>query len=176
MTETKFNTVKDMLSLLASNLESTNQHLRIHAATLQGARTRGSKTKLPFYTCIHPDKNVNDIWERPLTEITDHPAIAPGCRLFRASIPEIEGRVECFPYRTVMDAGAVVKVRDGEHGPELYTVDYKANSYFTDGIYFIVGSYGDEVALYTWHPGEPLARLSDGVNDLTGVKVDTPKS
>ena len=159
-------TVQDILDLLEANLASDKEELRKHAATLVGPRTRGSTTehgleKLP------EDRKLSHAYS---------PHIAGGCDGYKVDGPELKGKVGAIPFGDAQDLGTI-KVREGDHGLELFLTpstlvrsDF-ADSFDADEIYFIIGDFEGETALFTWHPGPPLGRLEDGINTVTRVKL-----
>lgn len=164
----RLHTVRDALRLIMDNMQSSNPAIRQHAATLAGPRTRGSTTELGLEDLEHEQLNT-----RLIKEIRyDQP-----CDYYCAFLSELGGRVAAVPFE---DAFAMypgeIKVRNGEHGLELYIDQdiHDAKEIDADDgelISFIVGIEDGEEVLFTWHPGHVLRPLSDGIGEDTAVKT-----
>lgn len=146
---------QEILDLLKENENSINLKLSEHATTLFDARHQGSTTKY----------GLNMIpGQTQLTDVTaEFKNILNGdnTKCYRLEAPQLEGRYGVVPIRIVSDDYIeYVRVRKGLHGYELY-IDHELfyqddDDTYTPYIYFIVGDFEGERALFTWHPGTPL--------------------
>lgn len=155
-------TVKDIVELIIENANSNNQELAKHARTLQGPRKRGSTT----------DAGLEDISQGfKLEDVTQDciEALSPGCKCYRFFANELCGKIGASPLNFYRDCDLdMIRVRMGEHGPELYVPSEGCDEFYPENYtYVIVGEFAGEQAVFTWHPGKPLAPLSP----LTGVKL-----
>ena len=160
-----FQTMEDIHVLLLAMLNSSNEELVKHAKTLCGPRTHGSRTK--YDLSVIPD-------HRLLYDSTEsfQSVLSGEVKLYSVNAPEILGSINAM---ALTDIRVIenIRVRKGLHGFELYIpanepgiVDQPDKLQKCETIYFIVGSFQGEEALFTWHPGPPLAVL----NPLTAVK------
>ena len=153
-------TVADVVDLIAKNAASSNSELAAHAATLQGPRTRGSTTKIGLGD-VDPGTKLR------LVSIKD------GVRVFRGHCEELGGQLGACKLAVALEEGLPVKIRDGAHGPELY-IDRPVEEASMDDVNsfsVIVGEFGGETAVFTWHPGNPMTPFKGVLQADTAVKL-----
>jgi len=158
-----FQTMKDIHVLLNANLNSSNEELVKHAKTLCSPRTHGSMTKYGL-GLVPGSRLINDSTE------SFQSVLSGDVKLYSVNAPEILGSINAM---ALTDIRVIenIRVRKGLHGLELHIpepsiVDQPCKLQKCETIYFIVGNFQGEEALFTWHPGPPLAVL----NPLTAVK------
>lgn len=159
----EFKTVGDLHDLVAMNLSAGVPHLKGHATYVMQAREFGSTTEIGL------DQVPREI---PLEPVLKHPSVSCMCICYKFQYP-MGGVIGAIPFSEAIKHGPVF-VREGKHGTELYMVgdaDTVAN-HNPDDIYAIIGWESGIEALFTWHPGEPLGTIDDGIWHDTGVKVD----
>lgn len=147
----KIETIADILSLIRKNVESPNELLAAHSRTLLGPRERGSTTR---YGLDHLPK------DRKVYRCKNS-CIQEGCLGYKFHAPELEGVILCVTLPEALALSDGVISREGEHGPELVAVNpsrhlHNAASDDAETIWVIIGTYEDEPAVFTWHPGAPL--------------------
>jgi hypothetical protein len=161
-------TVGDIIDLILSNQKSQDE-LGHHALHLMDAREAGSTTEIGLDEVPR---------ETPIEEV-EHHHVRRGCKCYKFAY-DMGGRLGAIPFKDAFAKYGEVSVRTGKHGTELYIV---GDSSDVDGrdentIYVIVGKHtnrktGEELdAVFTWHPGEPMPTLEDGITNETAVKVD----
>lgn len=161
-------TVGDIRNLIALN-QQCDDELGKHAATIEDARTTGSTTTLGLHE-VPADTPVVRVYPQHLRK---------GCECYRFFY-KMGGRLGAIPFRDAMDKYGKVNIRTGRHGPELYVTGEVGDvvNRDEDDIYVIVGKHtirdtDEQVdAVFTWHPGEPMPTLEDGITEETAVKVD----
>ena len=157
-----------------------------YAEGLEGPRTRGSTT----------EKGLDVIPDSRTVELIEHEEVLEGCDCYILYAPELEGRLGAIRFDEALGEGmlygeGVVKIRQGDHGMELYIDVDRENAYdprhgsmvdrparcSAKWIYVIIG-WNDipdcnerQPVVYTWHPGEPQRPLGDGINEKTSVKL-----
>jgi hypothetical protein len=148
---TTIQTVGDICNLIAANLNSNNKVLANHAKTLLGPRTEGSTTRLPL-------SSVN---KSTPVELFDTPQLVRAkCYIF--DTPENMGAmIGVLPLLNIQMLGLAqsVVIREGKHGKHLYLIGGESFIQPARDICVIVGQFGNETAVFTWHPGKPLAVL-----------------
>lgn len=161
-------TVGDIQQLVARNQQSSSGSLKGHALHVMEAREAGSTTRIGL-DAVPPDIPIEQI---------EHPQVRKGCRCYRFNY-DMGGRIGIIRFRDAYAKGFGVGVRQGKHGLELHISgsDQDAENYNPHEIYLIVGTHRcedgtSEEALFTWHPGEPLPSLEDGIFEDTAVKID----
>jgi len=151
----------DVLYLIDQGCKSDDDHLSRHAATLKGPRTRGSTTA----------KGLEDFDGNLVLSMVKHPAVDDDCFVYTITLPGISGRIEAMPFGEVYKSQEI-KVRDGEHGPELFVdAPNDGNGKPCETIYIILGKHEGETTVLTWHPGEPLAPFDNVITLHTAVKL-----
>ena len=154
-----------------------------HHESLKGPRTRGSTTERGLD--IISDVELEDHTEA-VKEL--YPEVyMSGCRYFYA-MEDLGGDMRAIPLGEAIRQGMTVKMRDGDHGPELYAVDTMGIRFSTDELWIIVGPHTckdcsePHDVVFTWHPGYllgPLMRIDDEDDEVrpwlsyqTGVKLE----
>jgi len=157
-------TVKDILNLLRENLQSDNEDLANHAETLTGPRTRGSTT----------ERQLSALPEDRAIVLVDHPDISPGCVCYRVEANELKPKLGAVPLSFALKRGLPVSMQQGEHGPELAAPSSDLPLKLVSHISVIVGEFAGVPAIFTWHPGDPLAAFDENASEFsanTGVKL-----
>lgn len=158
-------TVKDIQDLIAANAASDNEKLAAHAKTLLGPRTHGSTTKLGINE-FDPD--------RPLVQASS-PVVRAGCELYQFHGCSGDCTLGAIPLELAMRHELKITVEDGVHGKELVVSGKQAENVVGSHpvwiISVIVGEFEGERAVFTWHPGQPLGALEDGLSPSTAVKL-----
>jgi hypothetical protein len=148
-TVNEISTVGDLCDIIANNLNSTNEELSNWAKTLLGPRTHGSTTSLPLSSV---NKNTP-------VEVFDTPQVK-GATCFIFDAPEaMRPTLGALPLLDVIAMGYIdsIATRDGIHGKELYLPGGDDLVQPAKDICVIVGEFQGEQAVFTWHPGKPLA-------------------
>ena len=161
-----YETIGDIVKLVDRMAQSGSEELRKHAATLVGARTRGSTTQI----------GLSDIRLDQTIELFVSDAVSQDCVCFSAAVTGLGGIVKATTLKDALEYGYDVELRNGDHGYELF-IDQEDGEGFgigTNIAYFIIGESEGQDALFTWHPGEPLEPLSGQwgpFRDTTAVKL-----
>ena len=158
-----------------------------YAEGLEGPRTRGSTT----------EKGLDVIPDSRTVELIEHEEVLEECDCYKLYAPELEGRLGAIRFEEAFGEGmlrgkSAVKIRQGDHGMELYIDVDRENAYDPDAdgprssklyghsaeyIFVIIGWHDSpdcserQPVVYTWHPGEPQRPLRDGITEKTSVKL-----
>jgi hypothetical protein len=161
-------TLKDIQDLITANLASSDERLSNHAFTLIAPRTHGSTT----------EKSIMDApGDIPVYLLDDQSNVMDGAVAFGFNDSSIGGVEAAMPLSFVLEnwPWAIIEERDGVHGRELFgklpshksPICPRATSQFT----VIIGEHEGEQAVFTWHPGLPLAPGTNRDNPNTAVKL-----
>lgn len=156
-------TIADLHNLIAANLNSTNEQLSGHAGTLLGPRTRGSTTEYGLDE-LPLDREIFPVYECS--------AVSDGVDAYWCKANELKPRLGAVELGHCIETRQAVHVREGSHGTELYldVPPKDCNMPATDYITILVGDCAGERAVFTWHPGQPLPPVSEGLKWNTAVK------
>lgn len=112
-------------------------------------------------------------------EVFGNSVLEKGCRLFTFRA-DMGGIIGALPLYEVLKAySGHIKVVTGLHEELELQIDSTDASLAgddawyerCDNIYVITGDHEGEEAVFTWHPGEPLGQLKDGLTEMTAVKI-----
>lgn len=162
-------TVRDIIDLIDANKVSENSpSLRQHAKFVADAREFGSTTKI----------GLRDVPLGTPVQKRKHRYVSEKCEAYVFQ-HDMGGRVGAVPFSEAMAMAGCVNLRNGNHGPELYILGSPEDVEDQDPnmIFVIIGQHkcengATERAVFTWHPGQPLPPLEDGITEDTAVKVD----
>ena len=166
--------IGDILAIIAAMLQHPDERLQEHARSLQGPRTRGSRTTKGL------DALPVDLEFLDHTETVQLECRQPGCVYLQMDALQLGGRLGAIAYKDAKARGYEVCRRTaGTHGDELYVDQPQeaADLPPCEQITVVLGPVGEYPgiprAVYTWHPGDPLAFLQSdqAPTDLTAVKL-----
>ena len=158
--------LSDVQDLIRANLASKNEKLAAHAATLIVPRTHGSTTK----KSIMDGFGYINVYRLGDQSNVMNGAVAYG---FKDDM-SIGGTLGAIPLSKARMLGLAIEERDGVHGRELVgssRIGVTIPPQFTYEFTVIIGEFEGEQAVFTWHPGEPLAPGVDLDNPQTAVKL-----
>jgi len=157
--------LSDVQDLILSNATSSNEKLKLHARTLLGPRTHGSTTR----------RGIMDGFGYSSLHHIHSAAVKPPCYAFGFNDDTaLGGQLGAVSLAQARMMGLDIQERDGIHGRELFgtsRIAAKVNMPSTTEFTIIVGEFEGELAVFTWHPGPPLAPGVDMNNPMTAVKL-----
>ncbi len=157
----EFKTVGDIMALIEELEASDNKWLSQYSHDLRKPRETGSTTHIGL------EDVPRDVQVR---EVIRHKNVAEGCRCFVFDC-KMGGLIGAIPFLRAYSERLPVMVRQGRHGQELWTPANVETGENQDRIYVIIGMHLGSEAVFTWHPGQPLGRLEDGIGPWTAVKI-----